>query len=209
MDYIGADGSEAGVVDAAAPIGTTVECRACHNDVTLNLTSVEFPSGIVVSDLGDDSRCMVCHQGRHSTVSVNQSIADAGLGEGDEDTVSEDLGFSNIHYYAAAATLYGTQTKGGYEYEGKSYDAKFDHVPGYDSCIKCHDQHTLEVRFDECTQCHQGLESSEDLVNIRMPGSQVDYDGDGDMEEGIVGEINALPGYAVLRHGSSRHRCHI
>lgn len=192
LDYLGADGSEFGVVDQAAPIGTTVECQACHNDVTLDLTSVVFPSGVEVTDLGDDSRCMLCHQGRHSTVSVNQSIADAGLGEGDEDTVSEDLGFSNIHYYAAAATLYGTEAKGGYEYEGKSYDGKFDHVPGYDTCTSCHDQHTLQIRFEECTQCHQDLTSEEDLVNIRMPGSLVDYDGDGDMEEGIMAEIQGL-----------------
>ncbi|NIN99734.1 MAG: hypothetical protein GTO49_33155, partial [Anaerolineae bacterium] len=33
VDFIGADGSEAGVVDNPAPIGTTVECEACHNDV--------------------------------------------------------------------------------------------------------------------------------------------------------------------------------
>jgi len=192
QDFIGADGSEAGVVDAAAPIGTTVECAACHNDVTLNMTSVMFPSGVEVTDLGDDSRCMVCHQGRHSTVSVNQSIVDAGLGEGDEDTVSEDLGFSNIHYYAAAATMYGTETQGGYEYDGNSYDGKFDHVPGYDTCTSCHDMHTLEVRFDECTQCHQGLESPEDLLDVRMFGSLVDYDGDGDMEEGIYYEIEGM-----------------
>jgi hypothetical protein len=192
LDFLGADGSEFGVVDQAAPIGTTVECQACHNDVTLDLTSVVFPSGVEVTDLGDDSRCMLCHQGRHSTVSVNQSIADAGLGEGDEDTVSEDLGFSNIHYYAAAATLYGTEAKGGYEYDGKSYDGKFDHVAGYDTCTSCHDQHTLQIRFEECTQCHQDLTGPEDLVNIRMPGSLVDYDGDGDLEEGIMGEIQGL-----------------
>ena len=42
----------------------------------------------------------------------------------DMDAVSEDLGFTNIHYFAAAATLYGTLAKGGYEYEGKTYDAK-------------------------------------------------------------------------------------
>jgi hypothetical protein len=192
LDYLGADGSEFGVVDQAAPIGTTVECQACHNDVTLNLTSVIFPSGVEVTDLGDDSRCMVCHQGRHSTFSVDQSIADAGLSPEDEDTVSEDLGFSNIHYYAAAATHYGTVAKGGYEYEGKSYDGEFDHVPGYDTCIDCHDQHTLQVRFEECTQCHQDLTSEEDLVNIRMPGSLVDYDGDSDLEEGIMAEIQGL-----------------
>ena len=29
--------------------------------------------------------------------------------------------FTNVHYYAAAASLFGTQVKGGYEYTGKTY----------------------------------------------------------------------------------------
>ena len=107
VDYVGADGSEPNVVNAPAPIGTTVQCEACHNTATIVKTSVIFPSGIEVQNLGDESRCMVCHQGRASTVSVDTQIADAGLAE-DLDTVSEDLGFTNIHYYAAAATQYGT-----------------------------------------------------------------------------------------------------
>jgi hypothetical protein len=192
LDFLGADGSEFGTVEQAAPIGSTVECAACHNEVTLTLDSVVFPSGIEVTGLGDESRCMQCHQGRESTVSVNQRIADAGLGEGDEDTVSEDLGFANIHYYAAAATLYGTEAKGGFEYDGKSYDAKFDHVAGYDSCIDCHNPHTLEVNVEQCSMCHTGVETVEDLLDVRMPGSLVDYDGDGDMEEGIMFEIGGL-----------------
>lgn len=192
QDFIGADGSEFGVVDAPAPVGTVITCEACHNDVTVDLMSVTFPSGVEVTDLGPEARCMQCHQGRHSTVSVNQSIADAGLGEGDEDTVSEDLGFSNIHYYAAAATQYGTIAMGGYEYEDKSYDSKFDHVAPYDTCVDCHSPHTLQVRFEECTACHTDLESPEDLVNIRMQGSLVDYDGDDDLEEGIMAEIQGL-----------------
>ena len=190
--FVGADGSEFGVVEEAAPIGTTVECEACHNDATLALDSVVFPSGMEVTGLGGEARCMQCHQGRHSTVSVNQSIVDAGLGEGDEDTVSEDLGFSNIHYYAAAATLYGTAAKGGYEYDGMAYDGKFDHVAGYDGCTDCHNPHTLEVKVEECTACHTDVSSAEDLVNIRMPGSAVDYDGDGDTDEGIIFEIEGL-----------------
>src|SRR5690606_24442073 len=119
IDHLGADGSAAGVVDVAAPIGTTVQCVACHNEVTLDKTSVVFPSGIEVMNLGDEARCMECHQGRASTVSVDQRIADAGLTER-LDTVSEDMGFTNIHYYAAAATQYGTLAKGGYEYGGLS-----------------------------------------------------------------------------------------
>ena len=191
IDHLGADGSAAGVVDVAAPIGTTVQCVACHNEVTLDKTSVVFPSGIEVMNLGDEARCMECHQGRASTVSVDQRIADAGLTER-LDTVSEDMGFTNIHYYAAAATQYGTLAKGGYEYGGLSYDAKFDHVDSFNTCIECHDMHTLQVNLEDCQACHTDVETAEDLVNIRMAGSLVDYDGDGDMEEGVYYEIEGL-----------------
>lgn len=191
MDHLGADGSAAGVVDVPAVIGSTVECQACHNEVTLTKTSVVFPSGIEITNLGDESRCMECHQGRASTVSVDQRIADAGLTE-DLDTVSEDMGFTNIHYYAAAATQYGTLAKGGYEYTGLSYDARFDHVPSHNTCIECHDMHTLQVNLEQCQECHTDVETAEDLVNIRMNGSLVDYDGDADMEEGVYFEIEGL-----------------
>jgi hypothetical protein len=90
-DFIGADGSAAGVVDKAAPIGTTVECAACHNDVTLTMTSVVMPSGIELTGLGDEARCMQCHQGRESTISVTKAISDAAVT--DDDTVSDQLGF--------------------------------------------------------------------------------------------------------------------
>jgi hypothetical protein len=193
LDFLGVDGTAFGTVENAAPIGTTVECAACHNDVTLGLTSVVFPSGVEVMGLGDESRCMQCHQGRSSKLTVDQGIIDAGLDPvADLDVISEDVGFTNIHYYAAAATLYGKVAMGGYEYDGKAYDGKFDHVAGYDSCISCHNPHTLEVKVDECSACHTNVTSVEDLVNIRMPGSLVDYDGDGDMEEGIMFEIQGM-----------------
>ncbi len=191
LDYIGADGTAANSTESGVPVGSTIECRACHNQVTIAKTSVLFPSGIEVTDLGDESRCMECHQGRASTVRVNEGIANAGLTD-DLDTVSADVGFTNIHYYAAAATQYGTIAKGGYEYDGKSYDSKNEHVAAYDSCIECHDPHTLEVKLDECTVCHTDVASADDLVNIRMAGSLVDYDGDGDMAEGVYFEIEGL-----------------
>lgn len=192
IDYLGADGSAANSVEAPAPLGTTIECEACHNQVAVNLTSSVFPSGVEVTGLGDEARCINCHQGRASTIQVNDRIAEAGLGEEDEDTVSEDLGFTNIHYYAAAATQYGHITMGGYEYAGKPYDTRFDHVAPYNTCIDCHDPHTLEVKFDECTACHTNLREADDLVDIRMEGSLVDYDGDGDVEEGIYYEIEGM-----------------
>ena len=193
MDFVGADGSEFGTVDAAAPIGEVISCEACHNDATLGLDFVTFPSGVEVTGLDSEARCMQCHQGRNSKVQVDEGIVEAGLDPvADADTVSEEVGFSNIHYYPAAATQFGTVAMGGYEYDGKSYDAKFDHVEGYDTCVSCHDPHTLEVQFEECTTCHTGLESAEDLPNIRMFGSLVDYNGNGDIDEGIQAEIQGL-----------------
>ncbi len=189
QDFLGIDGTAAGVVDNAAPIGTVVTCVACHNEATLAMTSVVMPSGVEITGLGREARCMQCHQGRHSTVSVNEAIAEVGV---DEDTVSEELGFANIHYYAAAATQYGTVAMGGYQYEGRSYDAKFAHVEGFDACIKCHNVHTLELKLDDCGQCHAGVADEEDLKDIRLLGSLVDYDGDGDTTEGIYHEIEGL-----------------
>lgn len=189
-DFLGIDGTAADVVDNAAPIGTVITCIACHNEATLVMDSVTFPSGVEVTGLGREARCMVCHQGRESTVSVNEAVAKAGLT--DEDTISEELGFKNIHYFAAGATQFGSVVMGGYQYEGKSYDAKFAHVEGFDTCVACHNSHTLEVKVEACSQCHAGVADEEDLEAIRMKGSEVDYDGDGDVTEGIYYELEGL-----------------
>lgn len=190
-DFLGADGSEAGVVDAPAPLGTVVNCDACHSPAAANLSSVAFPSGVVINDIGDSTRCMVCHQGRNSGLDVRSAIADAGL-EDAPNTVNEDFGFINIHYYAAASTLYGSEVHGGYEFEGMSYYMRNEHAPGYETCDDCHQPHTLELLVDDCATCHEGADSVEGVRNIRSFGSNVDYDGDGDMEEGIRGEIETL-----------------
>ncbi len=193
MAFTGADGSEAGVIEAPVPVGSVIECQACHNDIIVDKDTVVFPSGAEIDHLDASARCMECHQGRASTVSVNAGFEEAGLDPmADADTVSEEVGFSNIHYYAAAATQYGTAAMGGYEYDGKAYDSKFDHVEGYDTCISCHDSHSLEVKLDECTACHEDVAAPEDFATIRMAGSLVDYNGNGDVEEGIAAEIEGL-----------------
>jgi hypothetical protein len=183
---VGADGSEPRVVDSDHDIDTVVSCVACHNSATVTWDAVVFPSGAEISGLGSEARCMECHQGRASMVSVDEAITEAGLE--DMDTTSEDLGFTNIHYYAAAPTMYGTLTMGGYQYEGKTYDGKNDHVEGFDTCVGCHSPHTLELRAESCAECH----TQSDPKDVRMAGSLVDYDGDGDMEEGIYYEIEGL-----------------
>jgi hypothetical protein len=191
-DYIGADGSTVDVVDKAAPLGTTIQCEACHadpeNGVLNNRTYVIFPSGVKVSNLGPEALCSECHQGRASTQTVDDSIDSAGVGD---DTPSSKLRFINVHYYAAAATQFGTVAKGGYQYAGKSYDARFAHIPGYNACYICHNPHSLEVELEACNTCHTGIK---DPKNIRYYGSFVDYDGDGNMTEGIYYEIETLKG---------------
>lgn len=190
-DYVGADGTEAGVVNSEAPVGTVIECIACHNEATLTLSSVTFPSGAVITDLGRQARCMVCHQGRASKVSVDSAIEEAGLTDSPDET-SEDLGFINIHYYAAAATRFGKFAMGGYQYDDQSYDALFAHVEGFDTCDTCHNPHSLELRVEECSTCHTDVSGREDFKHVRMAGSTADYDGDGDVEEGVAFEIEGL-----------------
>lgn len=186
-DYVGADGSAAMAVDKASAIGTVITCDTCHNEGTAKLTSVVFPSGVELKGLGKEAVCMTCHQGMASMVQVDEATKDK-----EPDTVIADASFTNIHYFAAAATLYGGEVKGGYQYEGKTYDSKNDHVEGLDTCLACHDSHSLEVKVQECSGCHSDVKAVEDLKNVREPSSLRDYDGDGDVKEGMFYEIEGL-----------------
>ena len=190
LDWIGADGTAVNAVDAPASVESVINCTTCHNETTAALTSVVFPSGAELTGLGREAVCMNCHQGRASVVQVDAAIEKAGAT--DDDTVVAELGFTNIHYFAAAVARYGTQVKGGYEYEGKSYDVMFDHVEGVQTCQSCHNPHSLELQVNKCVGCHTGVTDAESVKNIRMQSSMVDYDGDGDVEEGIAFEIEGM-----------------
>jgi hypothetical protein len=175
-------------LDAGVPVGEVVSCNACHDPATQSLTVIPFPSGLTVTVEGPEGRCMVCHQGRQSTSTVDAAIAKQA--PADDDTVAGKLSFANVHYKAAAATFYGTEVKGGYEYPDKAYDVKFEHTAGVDTCLACHDSHTLEVKVESCT-CHD-LKTVEDARNVREAGSLEDYNGNGDITEGIYYEVKGL-----------------
>jgi hypothetical protein len=128
---------------------------------------------------------MTCHQGR---TSVN-TVAKAITGQGD-DAVNPKLTFINIHYRAAAATLYGSTAHGGYEYPGKTYAGRFQHVEPYNRCTACHDPHATTVRATDCGGCHQQVKDAKSLRQIRM--SKTDFDGNGRIDEGIAQEIDTL-----------------
>ena len=173
-------------------------CSTCHNEEAwperYAVASVAFPSGATVSFGGkdadgnfvaDDSNlCIMCHQGRSSTPTLNKALANKDL-----DTPDAKIRFSNIHYFAAGATLFGADVQGAYMYEGKEYvgqNMHADEAGKMNKCQDCHDVHALEAKVEACETCHD----TTDPYAIRE--SDVDYDGDGDVTEGIKGEIDTL-----------------
>ena len=185
LDFLGEDGSTPRQVDNPAETGSVVNCASCHNDAAHEMTSVEFPSGAEVTGLGQSANCMQCHQGLESTGSVNDAIA--GL---NADEVYTELGFINVHYAVGAATKMGSEVRVAYQYEGQEYAGFYEHVPDLQWCTECHDSHSTRIQPDECSPCHLNVVDYGDIFDIR--NSEVDYDGDGDVSEGIYYEIDAF-----------------
>jgi len=178
------------------PTANGLNCATCHSDLTTftlyESESVEFPSGATLSLTEVDEEngpkanlCLNCHQGRSYSGTV-----DARIGELGDDEVSDTLGFINVHYFPAGASLFGSEAQVGYQYAGKEYAGRNEHVSGFDTCIECHDAHALEVLVEDCGNCHDGVSTEEDLQNIRV--SEADFDGDGDATEGIANEVATI-----------------
>jgi hypothetical protein len=160
IDYI-----EDGTTDNPSPLPLGHYCEACHTAPPFTyydeledypaLEPVAFPSEVETSLWGSSNMCVICHQGRSSTVQVDAAI-DANPGG--------SYTFINIHYYAAAASYFGTETKGGYEYEGHDYVGRnvfASHPVELQSCVGCHlrgdaADHTFLPQVGDCTSCHSG-----------------------------------------------------
>jgi hypothetical protein len=161
-------------------------CTNCHADMLTyerhKVAKVTFPGGLAVdSGHNDTNLCMTCHQGRESTASANKAIA--GLAP---DTPDPKIPFVHVHYLPAGATLFGTQAKVAYEYPGKQYAGRFNHVEGMNTCTSCHQPHGGELLVGKCGQCHDGVKTQADAATIRM--TKGDFDGNG-IEEGIAREV--------------------
>lgn len=140
----------------AAHVKNAYACTNCHAEMLTyerhKVPQVSFASGLTVDSRDNDMNlCMTCHQGRESTASVNKAIDGK-----DADTPDPKLAFIHVHYFPAGATLFGTQAKVAYEYPGKNYAGRFDHVPGMNTCTSCHEAHGGEVRTEKCGACHEG-----------------------------------------------------
>jgi hypothetical protein len=181
---------------SSQPASNGFQCSTCHNESAwperYSVASVTFPSGKTVSLGGkdadgkfvaDDSNlCIMCHQGNESTTSVNNSLRGKDL-----DTVDASVRFKNVHYFAAGATLFGNDVQGAYQYEGQEYLGQNLTHP-LNKCKDCHDVHALEPKVEACATCHPGVEPEA----IRFATDTTDWDGDGDVTEGVSGEIDTL-----------------
>jgi hypothetical protein len=154
-----------GIVGAAAPLPLGLHCDTCHDPVAVtlyedlakypNLEPVEFPSTSTASLNGNSNMCMTCHQGRQSGLDIDEAIANLPGGP---------YTFINVHYYAAAASYFGGETKGGYQYAGLEYAGRNpfpSHEAQQQTCVGCHmrganKDHTFEPEVSDCTTCHTG-----------------------------------------------------
>ncbi len=194
-EYLQGPMDTVGMIASPVMLGSVVDCATCHSAAAATLTDVPFPSGVHLTLGPGAAVCSVCHQGRASTQAVDAATGVLAL-----DDVSAELGFVNSHYAVAGATQQGSAAHGGYEYPGNTYAGPFTHVAETTSCISCHSPHSLEVDLNSCTACHSGAASP---AAIRT--SQVDYDGDGDITEGIADPISSLHaqlGTAIARYAS-------
>jgi hypothetical protein len=174
-------------------------CVTCHDQANFPnryaIASVTFPSGKTVSFakdadgklvVDDSNLCITCHQGRESSLSVNNYL------EGkDEDTPDKSISIKSIHYFGAGATLFGADASGAYQYAGKEYVGQNMHAApdgAVNKCQDCHDVHALQPKVELCEGCHSTVEPEE----IRAPEDSTDYDGDGNTTEGTAGEIETL-----------------
>ena len=285
-DWIGADGTTPWVLDAPNfPIGTVIDCAACHNPQADALDQIKFVSGLNPTGLTKKTAlCGACHQGRESTISVSKKFAavaetavtagtattltatatwtvngwkdyyvlftlgantgvyrkisantantvtwltalPAAVTAGEKFVVLNSIAtgtkpvdtantgsFTNSHYLAAAATLFGTEAKVAYEYANATsantaakqanvanppgapmYSGRNTHGVTMGDCTSCHNKHSLAVEVQKCGKCHFNEEGApvttlEELEDGRQFGFNGDIDGDG-IEEGIKTEI--------------------
>jgi hypothetical protein len=168
-----------GEVTAPASVLTVVECTACHGDYNLfsgtatrygdlvtnaALEPVKFPSGATATLSNASNLCMTCHQGRSSGPTVAAATPNTTV---QTPTDYDSYSFINIHYYAAAASYFGSDVHGGYEYPGRTYRGKntfSGHIAlqGPITCIDCHlgtgKNHTFIPEITLCHRCHIGDE---------------------------------------------------
>lgn len=166
-----ADWADNGMVDAAAAPSMGLGCGGCHDGIPNTwydnategdwLDQIVFPSGDTATLAGDDNICLACHQGRSSGPDVMAADPNDVI----QDPDYESYSFINIHYYAAAASYFGNEVRGGYHYgSDENYVPRNtfpSHPDSLSTCVGCHmredeGDHTWFPDLDRCLECHTG-----------------------------------------------------
>jgi hypothetical protein len=135
------------------------------------------------------------------------------------------MSFTNVHYYAAAASLFGTQVQGGYEYTGlygtyAGQNPFASHGGKFNKCVQCHmgsdglnpayASHRVTTPNPSNCVCHASdvsqIPGDFEIANLRPPTGigSTDYDGDLNVTESLKSEIAGLEEilYAQIRNYS-------
>jgi hypothetical protein len=172
------------------PASNGFQCSTCHDEANwpnrYEIASVTFPSGKAVSfavdgmATGRDDSICASPSGSTSTASVNRTSRRRRRRR-------QVAALSFRTYYCRRRNALWNDVQGAYQYEDQAYLGR-NTVHPLNKCKDCHDVHKLEPKFEACATCH-GDTAPE---NIRFNTDTTDWDGDGDVTEGIKGEISTL-----------------
>ena len=193
------------LLDSPIPAGNGLMCTTCHDSsnmpARLAVKDVTLPSGKVVTfvDKADSNLCIECHQARASKQTVDKQISDYTVTDPDAvvgpikvNGADKAFSFINAHYLGVAGIWFGNQAQIAYEYDGKTYAGQNQH-PAADGknpgCVGCHDVHAGVVKTDLCQNCHTGIQSLQDLRGL---GDSTDWNGNGNVKEGIQSEFQSF-----------------
>jgi hypothetical protein len=165
-----------------------LDCYTCHEDFQefslVQVDSFVLPNEVVIERKKDPNNiCSTCHVGRESADDLREVIE------------SGSLSFQNIHYLPATSMKMGADGGVGFQYPDELYVGEWTGHMGGDGCIDCHNgietEHSflVEDNMAYCQVCHTDAEVPED---IRSWPHDSDYDGDGDIEEPMEGELETL-----------------
>ena len=143
---------------------------------------------------------MTCHQGRQSKVSVDKKITDFAVTDVDavvapiKDKDGKDVFFTfpNVHYFAAGGTLYGSQVMWVTSMKARCMMPKISMLAASTPVSVAMISTALKLRLKLALNVMRVLSL---LMTSRMfvnPPLTQDYDGDGDVTEGVAFEIAGL-----------------
>lgn len=171
-----------------------VTCAVCHdphgnaNPASLRDASVtdrSLPNGVLVEAAGAGRLCMACHNGRRTNTQVEAQVEEGTEHFGPHHSVQGDM-LAGVNAYQKVNETFAWSSS--------------RHILAQDACVTCHNHpipfneetgiaytgHGFTPTVEACAPCHGTLTDFSDV------SEKYDYDGDGDLTEGVQGEVEGL-----------------